>query len=275
MVAFRTVNGGSLFHSTTAPPLLTFCCRFCQFSSLLFRRNSELGLRFPVFCCGNQFLEYGGGLSLSAHSLVDCFMEELTCWRSRRRIRANVKLTSSGELLDDKLVNRELEKGFLLEFKKDTRRLLLGVTQRPDGKKNWMVYDQNGVTSSIKPQQITYIVPGVENFDQTEISRFLQKAHDNLDPTLLEIAWVELLEKNVSVTAEELAESLLRAIVPIFCYQMMKYNSPCWQQKVLVPFMGLDLQDKWKNFYTRSLPRRLLRKNFMTLCNYLCLLKQN
>ncbi|KAK8685417.1 hypothetical protein V6N13_041419 [Hibiscus sabdariffa] len=218
MVAFRTVNGGSLFHSTTAPPLLTFCCRFCQFSSLLFRRNSELGLRFPVFCCGNQFLEYGGGLSLSAHSLVDCFMEELTCWRSRRRIRANVKLTSSGELLDDKLVNRELEKGFLLEFKKDTRRLLLGVTQRPDGKKNWMVYDQNGVTSSIKPQQITYIVPGVENFDQTEISRFLQKAHDNLDPTLLEIAWVELLEKNVSVTAEELAEMIYGSSEPLESY---------------------------------------------------------
>lgn len=39
---------------------------------------------------------------------------------------------------------------------------------------------QNGVTSSIKPQQITYVVPGVENFDHTEISSFLQKVHDNL-----------------------------------------------------------------------------------------------
>lgn len=39
---------------------------------------------------------------------------------------------------------------------------------------------QNGVTSSIKPQQVTYIVPGIDNFDQTEISNFIQKAQDNL-----------------------------------------------------------------------------------------------
>ena len=53
-----------------------------------------------------------------------------------------MRLTSSGELLEDKLVNRELKKGLLLEFKKDSDRILLGVAQRPDGKKNWMVYDQ-------------------------------------------------------------------------------------------------------------------------------------
>lgn len=51
-------------------------------------------------------------------------------------------LTSSGELLKDKLVNRALEKGLLLEFKKDSEKVLLAVTQRPDGKKNWMVSDQ-------------------------------------------------------------------------------------------------------------------------------------
>lgn len=39
---------------------------------------------------------------------------------------------------------------------------------------------QNGVTSSIKPQQVTFIVPGIDNFDQTEISNFIQKAQDNL-----------------------------------------------------------------------------------------------
>ncbi|KAE8666194.1 Ribonuclease II [Hibiscus syriacus] len=225
MMAVRSVNGG-LFCSVASPPLLTFSRRFRQFTSLPFRRNSELGLWFPVLCSGNQFLGYGGSLSHSAHSLVDCVMEELTTWRSRRRIRASVKLTSSGELLEDKLVNPELEKGFLLEFKKDADRVLLGVAQRPDGKKNWMVYDQNGVTTSIKPQQITYIVPGVENFDQTEISKFLQKAHENLDPTLLEIAWVELLEKNASVTAEELAEIIFGSSEPLesYCAHLLLSN---------------------------------------------------
>lgn len=53
-----------------------------------------------------------------------------------------VKLTSYGEVVEDKLVNQELEAGLLLEFKKDPERVLLAVTHRPDGKKNWMVFDQ-------------------------------------------------------------------------------------------------------------------------------------
>lgn len=46
------------------------------------------------------------------------------------------------EILEDKPVNRTLQTGILLEFKKDSDRLLLAVAQRPDGKKNWMVADQ-------------------------------------------------------------------------------------------------------------------------------------
>lgn len=48
----------------------------------------------------------------------------------------------SEEVLEDKLENRVLHKGILLEFKKDTDRILLAIAQRPDGKKNWMVLDQ-------------------------------------------------------------------------------------------------------------------------------------
>lgn len=50
--------------------------------------------------------------------------------------------TSNGELLKDKLEKQELRGGLLLEFKKDTERVLLAVVQKPDGKKNWMVSDQ-------------------------------------------------------------------------------------------------------------------------------------
>ncbi|GMP85475.1 hypothetical protein CsSME_00038614 [Camellia sinensis var. sinensis] len=150
----------------------------------------------------------GQGRSYSVQSLVDSVMEELDALRKRKRVRATSKigLTSSGELLEDKLEKRALQKGFLLEFKKDSERVLLAVAQKPDGKKNWMVSDQNGVTTSIKPQQITFIVPGVKNFNHMDISDFIQKAQNNLDPSLLEFAWVELLEKNQSVTVEELAE---------------------------------------------------------------------
>lgn len=57
----------------------------------------------------------------------------------------------SGELTEDKLMNRTLEKGLLLEFKKDSERVLLAVAQRPDGKKNWMVFDQVVVKISNAP----------------------------------------------------------------------------------------------------------------------------
>lgn len=51
-------------------------------------------------------------------------------------------VASSGELLEDKLAKRALREGLLLEFKKDSERLLLAVARRRDGKKNWMVSDQ-------------------------------------------------------------------------------------------------------------------------------------
>lgn len=65
---------------------------------------------------------------------------------------------------------------------------------------------------------MTFIVPGAENFDEAEISDFLQKAQNNLDPSLLECAWIELLEKNKRVTVEELAEIIFGSAEPLECY---------------------------------------------------------
>ncbi|KAL2523170.1 Ribonuclease II [Forsythia ovata] len=84
------------------------------------------------------------------------------------RVLHRLELKSSEELLQNKSGKQMLQKGLLLEFKKDPERVLLAVAQKPDGKKNWMISDQ--------------------------------------DPMLLEFAWIELLEKNNSVRVEELAE---------------------------------------------------------------------
>lgn len=88
------------------------------------------------------------------------------------------------------------------------------------------------------------------------------------DPTLLEFAWIELLDSNKSVTVEELAEvcvlegdigyfivspltflhsyrwylavrNPLRAIARIFCYPEMKSTSLCLIAKALPLFMVL------------------------------------
>lgn len=129
-----------------------------------------------------------------------------------------VGLPSSKELSGVKLEKKILQKGLLLEFRKDSQKLLLAVTQKPDGKKNWMVYDQNGTLSSIKPQQVTYIVPGIEHFDYANIPSFIHTAQNLLDPTMLEYVWAELLEKKKSVTAEELSEIVYGSREPLECY---------------------------------------------------------
>ena len=53
------------------------------------------------------------------------------------------------KILEGRLVSRSLQKGLLLEFKKDSDKILLAVAQRPDGKKNWMVSDQVLVETTI------------------------------------------------------------------------------------------------------------------------------
>ncbi|CAL5422580.1 unnamed protein product [Camellia sinensis] len=219
-MAVRAMNTCSIVRSASSPPLAAFRCRLHQFRALQFRRHPNLGFQFSIFRPHRHNLMLGHGRSYSVQSLVDSVMEELDALRKRKRVRATSKigLTSSGELLEDKLEKRALQKGFLLEFKKDSERVLLAVAQKPDGKKNWMVSDQNGVTTSVKPQQITFIVPGVKNFNHMDISDFIQKAQNNLDPSLLEFAWVELLEKNKSATVEELAEMIFGSAEPLESY---------------------------------------------------------
>ncbi|CAK9319971.1 unnamed protein product [Citrullus colocynthis] len=221
-MALRAVNTCSVFRSASSQPLSAFRCCLFNPSNLQFRWSSKLGCRSPLLWHKHPVFGTAGGRFYSLYSIVENVVEELEALRRRKRVSAIAKMglvgMGSGELTEDKLVNRTLEKGLLLEFKKDSERVLLAVAQKPDGKKNWMVFDQNGVTSSIKPQQITYIVPGVENFEHAEIADFIKKAQDNLDPTLLEFAWLELLEQNKAVTTEELAEMIFGSTEPLDSY---------------------------------------------------------
>ncbi|KAJ0984005.1 hypothetical protein J5N97_002361 [Dioscorea zingiberensis] len=194
VVPTRSFFSFSLFSSRHRPPKLFYSRPLLGIhTSLIFRRG---------------------------YSLVDSVLQELDAIRSARRSRATNKMgfPSNKELVDDKVEKRVLQRGLLLEFRKDSQKLLLAVTQKPDGKKNWMVYDQNGVSSSIKPHQVTYIVPGIEDFNHEDIADFIRKTQDLLDPSILEFAWEELLEKNKSVTAEELAEILYGIGDPLESY---------------------------------------------------------
>lgn len=48
-------------------------------------------------------------------------------------------------------------------------------------------FKQNGVLCSIKPQQVTYIVPGIFDFDHTLIADFYLKTQQLLVSVLLQI----------------------------------------------------------------------------------------
>ncbi|CAI9098240.1 OLC1v1034851C1 [Oldenlandia corymbosa var. corymbosa] len=220
-MAVRAVNSSTIFRSASPPPLVMFRSCFRQLRTLRSQSYSRLGVTFSNFALRRESCLYGRGSSIrtySLQSLVDTVAEELAAMRKRGRFRISNKLASSEELVQEKVGKQTLQQGFLLEFKKDTGRVLLAVAQKPDGKKNWIVFDQNGGTSSIKPQQVTFIVPGVEEFDPTEISDFIERAHNTLDPTLLEFAWTELLEKEKSVTVDQLAEMIFGSAEPLESY---------------------------------------------------------
>ncbi|KAG8376904.1 hypothetical protein BUALT_Bualt09G0112700 [Buddleja alternifolia] len=218
-MAVRVMNSAGLFRCCApSPPLAAVRCCLHHHKSVKFHSHTGFSIsrrhQYRLVSFGCAIRRY------SAQSLVDMFVGELESLRKCGRVRASNKLElkSSEELSQSKLGKQVLQKGLLLEFRKDPERVLLAVAQKPDGKKNWMVSDQNGVMTSIKPQQITFIVPGVQNFDHTEISNFIQKAQDNLDPALLEFAWIELLEKNKSTTVEELAEMIFGSAEPLESY---------------------------------------------------------
>ncbi|CAH9074438.1 unnamed protein product [Cuscuta europaea] len=224
-MAARAMSSCIIFRSASShPPLLASNLQSWhtqhQFSIRRFQRYHSLHSRFSFPRSELCSIGRGSVRSYSVQILFQTVMEELRSMRKQWQIHASSELglTSTDELLQDKVEKRTMRRGLLLEFKKDTERLLLAVALRPDGKKNWMVLDQNGVTASIKPQQVTFIVPGIDTFDPINISNFVQKAFDNLDPALLEFAWNELLDNNKSVTVDELAEMIFGSAEPLESY---------------------------------------------------------
>ncbi|MEM9805206.1 MAG: ribonuclease R family protein [Cyanobacteria bacterium P01_D01_bin.56] len=109
-----------------------------------------------------------------------------------------------------------MEKGTLIEFKLQGSPRL-GVADRPEGKKNWVVIDGNGQSHVLHPRQITYVV-GRENYQPSDIANFLAKAELNIDPENLEVAWEFLQEAGESTDPASLALLLFSEKSPVLCY---------------------------------------------------------
>jgi exoribonuclease-2 len=93
----------------------------------------------------------------------------------------------------------------------------LGVIERPEGKKHWVVIDERGQTHTLHPRQITYTLSG-NTYKATEISQFWQEVQDYLDPSSLEVAWEILVEDGETIDPATMAQLLFSDQSPPFCY---------------------------------------------------------
>lgn len=109
-----------------------------------------------------------------------------------------------------------MEKGTLIEFRVNGKRRL-AVTDRPEGKKDWIVVDESGHPHKLKPQKVEYQING-NGYTAKDIPSFVKEVEQYLDPSSLEIAWELLVEKGETVNPAELAALLFSEDSPQLCY---------------------------------------------------------
>ncbi|WP_445974544.1 ribonuclease catalytic domain-containing protein [Lyngbya confervoides] len=116
------------------------------------------------------------------------------------------------------------EKGTIVEFRlqgesatqgMEGRRI--GVIDRPEGKKHWVVIDASGQSHVVHPRQVSYSVSG-QTYAPEEVAQFRAAVEQHLDPTSLEVAWELLTEEQTSTTAEDLSLLLFSEQSPVLCY---------------------------------------------------------
>lgn len=109
-----------------------------------------------------------------------------------------------------------MEKGTLVEFQvKGSPRL--GVLDRPEGKKNWIVLDDRGQSYTIHPRSLTFQFTG-QTFDPEDLTSLQSEAEDYIDPSSLQVAWELLSEAEESADPASLALLLFSDQSPAFCY---------------------------------------------------------
>ncbi len=115
-----------------------------------------------------------------------------------------------------------MEKGTLVEFRRqgDASSLWqqrVGLLERPEGKKNWVVVDAKGQSHTIHPRQMTYVVEG-ESYESKQLTEFFAAVESVYDPDSLEVAWELLVEDREATTPSDLAMLLFSDQEPPFCF---------------------------------------------------------
>ncbi|KAH7422551.1 hypothetical protein KP509_12G013800 [Ceratopteris richardii] len=112
--------------------------------------------------------------------------------------------------------NGLLQTGVLVEFKRNSGGIGLGVTQSREGRRSWIVLDQ-----------VNVIIPGGENFKPEDVSELLRQVELLQDQTRLEIAWEKVLSCGKLVDLEELALVLYGSTAADKCYGAYRLLTTC------------------------------------------------
>lgn len=111
-----------------------------------------------------------------------------------------------------------MDKGTLVEFRGQGDAPRLGVVERPEGKKNWVVVDERDHAHTLHPRQITFTASD-QPYRTADIATFLKSVEVFLDPSSLEIAWEILVEEGGrAVAPKELAQLLFSEQSVPCCY---------------------------------------------------------
>jgi exoribonuclease II len=109
-----------------------------------------------------------------------------------------------------------VDKGTLVEFKQQGQPRL-GVVDRPEGKKNWVVIDERGQSYTLHPREFTYQVSDT-TYHPSDLPGFLESAKAHIDPSNLEVAWELLSEAGESTDPASFALLLFSEQEPPQCY---------------------------------------------------------
>jgi exoribonuclease II len=114
-----------------------------------------------------------------------------------------------------------MEKGTLVEFRvgdspSDKIRRRLGVVDRPEGKKHWILIDDRAQAHTVHPRQIVYEIGS--SYKPSDIPGFLKQVEPYLDPSSLEVAWELMVEEGEATTPAKLADFLFSDKSSLLCY---------------------------------------------------------
>jgi hypothetical protein len=136
-----------------------------------------------------------------------CIEMAIVMWMSymlTRKINVNrvVERLTTCQAAESKQAEVALRKGVLFEFTKESGKSLLAVVQKAEGKKTWIAMDQFGNLHSVKPQQVTYVVPSEEDFRPADIASFIEKS-ENLEVVFL-LSYTQFLLYSLLKSSKEI-----------------------------------------------------------------------